>query len=300
MYYYKLYGMRMASDLKFAQLVELLDEEQTFLPQIVIEERSLEQAFQTREECYYKIDKQVSYVSNSFCYMLIQDGEKIFYERKEGTTLQLLNAYILGWGIAILFHQREQLAIHCSCLERDGKALLISGNSGSGKSTIADELLVKGFGFMADDMSVVKESEDKEWIATAAFPYRKLCRDVVQMSGISADEMIYIDEDKDKFLVPNRGAFVDIPMPIRIMVILKVSNKDKVEVQELVGADKFQACMDALFLSPLLGEQLYVPEHGKRILQFASRILIYQIERPMGKNSKKEIVDAILKIWQRD
>lgn len=299
MYYYKLYGMRIASDFELTQLVKLSDDEQDFLPQVVIEERSLAQMFQTGEECYYKIDKQVSYVSNSFCYMLIQDGEKIFYERKEGITSQLLNAYILGWGIAILFHQREQLAIHCSCLARDGKALLISGNSGSGKSTVTDALLEKGFGFMADDMSVVKESEDKEWSATAAFPYRKLCRDVVQMSGLSDDEMIYIDEDKDKFLVQNRGAFVDTSMPIQVMIILKVTNIDKVEIQELAGANKFQACMGTLFLSPLLGEQLYVPEHGKRILQFASRIPIYQIERPMGKNSKKEIVDAILKIWQR-
>lgn len=299
MYYYKLYGMRIASDFELTQLVKLSDKEQAFWSQIVIEERSLAQMFQAGEECYYKIDKQVSYLSNSFCYMLIQGGEKIFYERKEGTTSQQLNTYILGWGIAILFHQREQLAIHCSCLERDGRALLISGNSGSGKSTVTDILLAKGFGFMADDMSVVKESENKELLATAAFPYRKLCRDVVQMFGISDDEMIYIDEDKDKFLVPCIGDFVDTPMPIRIMVILKVSNKDKVEVQELVGAEKFQACMDALFLNPLLGEQLYVPEHGKRILQFASRILIYQIERPMGKNSKKEIVDAIFKIWQR-
>ena len=83
------------------------------------------------------------------------------------------------------------------------------------------------------------------------------------------------------------------------MIILKVSDIEQVSVQELVGGDKFRASMDALFLQPLLGEQLYIPEQGRRILEFASKVQIYQIERPREKNSKDEIVDAILEIWQR-
>lgn len=298
MYYYKLYGVRVDSDFELEQLVKLAKEEQTLEPQIVIKERKLAHAFEGKGTFYYKVACDISYVSNSFCYLIMEDGKNIFYERKAGVTSQLLNAYILGWGVAILFHQRGQLAIHGSCLAGNGNGLIISGNSGSGKSTVTRELLKRNFGFMADDMVVVQESEAGEVIATAAFPYQKLCRDVVQHCDIPREEMIYIDEEKDKFLVPYKGVFSVAPIPIKTMILLKTSDIEYVTVRELVGGDKFYASMDAMFLQPLLGEQIYVPEQGKRILEFASKVQIYQIERPKGKDSKDEVVDAILQIWE--
>ena len=291
--------MRVASDFELRQLVRLSKDEQKLTPQIVIEGRKLAHAFEGKEPFYYKVDTQVSYVSNSFCYMVIEEGKTIFYEKKAGVTSQLLNAYILGWGIAILFYQRGHLALHGSCLTDKKKALIISGNSGSGKSTVTEEILTRGFGFMADDMVVVQKSDDNVMLATAAFPYQKLCRDVVENLSMPKEEIIYIDETKDKYLVPYQGDFDETPVPIHIMIILKVSDIEQVRVQELTGADKFYASMDALFLQPLLGEQLYMPEQGRRILEFASKVQMYQIERPREKNSKKEIVDAILEIWHR-
>ena len=152
---------------------------------------------------------------------------------------------------------------------------------------------------MADDMVVVQKSQANDMLATAAFPYQKLCRDVAEESVVPKEEMIYIDEAKDKYLVPYQGIFDETPASINMMIILKVSDIEQVRVQELVGGDKFRASMDALFLQPLLGEQLHIPEQGRRILEFASKVQIYQIERPREKNSKDEIVDAILEIWQR-
>ena len=80
------------------------------------------------------------------------------------------------------------------------------------------------------------------------------------------------------------------------MVILTRTKEDRIKVKELIGADKFRACMDSLFLSPLLGEDLYKPENGVRVMKFASRIPLYQISRPVGRNTKEEIMEEILKI----
>ena len=207
MYYYKLYGMRIHSDFEFVQLIELSEAERLLEPEIVIQEQVLPQEIKKEQECYCHIDKEKSVIVNSYCYLLMEQGEKIFYERKSQATHELLSAYILGWGISVLFHQRGQLAIHCSCVAKDGTALFVSGNSGSGKSTITSGLLEKGYSFMADDMSVVKMEENGDVFATAAFPYQKLCRDVAEMIAVSMEEMVYIDEEKDKFLVPYKGTF---------------------------------------------------------------------------------------------
>lgn len=296
MYYYKLYGMRILSDFEFAQLTSLSKEEKELVPQITIQESLFPAELRKEQECYHKIEKEKGFISNSYCYLLIENGEKIYYERKQGVTSELLSAYILGWGISVLFFQRGQLAIHCSCVAKDGNALLISGNSGSGKSTITSGFLEKGYSFMADDMSVVRMAENETALATAAFPFQKLCRDVAETLSLPMEEMIYIDEEKDKFLVPYKGDFEDKPTPIKAMFILTITEQDKVTTQELTGADKLQACMNSLFLAPLLGEKLYAPENGMRVLKFASRIPVYKIERPIGRNSREEVLEAILKI----
>lgn len=298
-YYYKIYGMRIHSDFEFIPLRKLSKEERLLEPQITIQEQMLPQEFKEEQECYYHINQDKSVIANSYCYLLIEKGEKIFYERKQQATKELLSAYILGWGIAALVYQRGQLAIHCSCVEKDGKAIFLSGNSGSGKSTITSGLLEKGYSLMADDMSVVKMAEKGDVLAMAAFPYQKLCRDAAETISIPVEEMVYIDEERDKFLVPYQGTFEDRPTPLKVMFVLEIIEGDKVMLQELTGAEKLQACMNALFLAPLLGESLYALENGMRVLKFASKISVYSVKRPIGRNSKEEVLETILKVLQR-
>lgn len=298
MFYYRLYGEYIVSDMELSQLTQVSTTDMKEQTGILIQKKELPDELKRPEECYFSLEKDSCFLSNSYCYLLMEKGKRIFYEMKEKATPQLLNAYILGWGIATLFYQRGELAIHCSCIQKDGNALIISGNSGSGKSTITSELLKKGYSFMADDMSVVKFSENKEVLATAAYPYQKLCRDVAQNLDIPMEQMIYVDEQKDKFLVPYRGKYEETSAPVKAMIILHVTREDKVSIKELVGEDKLHASMNSLFLAPLLGEDLYRPENGIRVLHFASKVPIYQINRPLGKDTKEEIIKEILKIWK--
>ena len=296
MYYYKLYGMRLASDFELVQLVTLSEQEQKLAPQITILEKPFPKEYKREQDCYSEIKKEQSILSNSYCYLLMEAGERIFYERKEKATDKLLNAYILGWGIAILCYQRGLLAIHCACVEKDGSAILISGDSGSGKSTITGELLKCGYTLMADDITVIATEGKDSVVAAPAFPYQKLCRDALSGEELADEGVLYIDEDKDKFLVPYRGRFCKEALPVKAMYVLGLSVDNAVKVEELVGGDKFRVCMNSLFLKPLLGAQLYAVENGIQVLEFASRIPVYSIKRPVWKDSRDEIRNIILKM----
>ena len=59
---------------------------------------------------------------------------------------------------------------------------------------------------MADDITVV-DCNDKEVSAYPGFPYQKLCRDVVEKKQLDKDDLIYIDEDKDKYLAKWDGTY---------------------------------------------------------------------------------------------
>ena len=51
--------------------------------------------------------------------------------------------------------------VHASAVARDGRAVLISGPSGSGKSDLALRLLDRGFTLVSDDQTIVRRDGDR-------------------------------------------------------------------------------------------------------------------------------------------
>lgn len=61
----------------------------------------------------------------------------------------------MGMNLQMALGQRRYLLLHASCVERDGKALLMTGVSGAGKSTLAALLMARGWRLMGDEFALV-------------------------------------------------------------------------------------------------------------------------------------------------
>lgn len=294
MKHYKVYGIHIVSDFEFLQLnsaSEVVEKDSVW-----IQEGSLPEQYKLEKDCYSKIERDISYLSNRTCYMLIENGKKITYEKKKDASDANLNAYLLGWGIAMICYQRGEMAIHCSCVAKDNQAIMISGTSGMGKSSVTSLLLKSGYSLVADDMTVIKMQEDGIVYATPAFPYQKLCRDAAFLSGCKEEEMIYIDEKKDKFFVPFKEEFSEKPVPLKAMILLGVSKAGKVEKGEIEGVEKIHACMQAMFLKGLLKEKMKTPYIVNQCLTLASKIPMYYVLRPLGMDTREEVFQNITKL----
>ena len=66
--------------------------------------------------------------------------------------------------------------IHASTVAIDGRAVLITGPSGSGKSDLALRLLDRGFALVSDDQTIVKKTGDR-LIASAPPTIARQARD---------------------------------------------------------------------------------------------------------------------------
>jgi HprK-related kinase A len=68
---------------------------------------------------------------------------------------QGLLAAEMGMNLQMALGQRRYLLLHASAVERDGKAVLMTGLSGAGKSTLAALLMGRGWRLMGDEFALL-------------------------------------------------------------------------------------------------------------------------------------------------
>lgn len=291
MFDYTIYGLKLRSDIEFLQLVPDDSDKE---PDIFITAGEIPADILAHdEESTCDFGENRSWLINRTMRMVITNGNTITYSLKPGKNEIYLRAYILGYGLSMLCLQRGIMTIHCSALVIDGKAYLIAGESGSGKSTITGILLKDNNLFLADDVTAVAPDSTGTVYVQPAFPYQKLCRDAALNQGHALDELIYVDEDKDKFLVPCKDIFCHDKMPLGGLIYLFVHKGDNVEYRDLNGLENFHIVANNLFLRHLLGKRKYEPAIGQKCLELAAGIKACCIGRPQGKDSLDDMIKNV-------
>ncbi len=81
---------------------------------------------------------------------------------------QGLLAAEMGMNLQIALGWRRHLLLHASCVEKDGRALVMTGESGSGKSTLSALLGERGWRFMGDEFVLL------DLVSGAVHPFPRL------------------------------------------------------------------------------------------------------------------------------
>ncbi len=229
---------------------------------------------------------------NDIGHFIISGGNDILVQPFENAREEDLASFVLGWCIAFLFQQRGVSAIHSSAIEIDDRAILISGVSGSGKSTIALSMIDKGYRYLADDIAMVDPRTDM--VLHPAFPQQKVCRNVAEK--MNSAELLYINEKKDKFAYHNQRDFCDEPRKLTTMFQLNICDGDRVLVEKVTGVEKLNSVLKNLFLLDAYMALGLTMEEKVRCLEIAGKIDIYKISRPREKNTVEEIRELVIKL----
>lgn len=309
-YCYDLYGMKIITDLDFVQLdpVRLPEDDRNSGREevrILAMDEKEETRFQKEHGnliCGSGLGVENSWLCNRTLEMCVNCGKEIRYHIRNGGDLGAAKTYLLGFGMAMLSLQQGKLPIHCSALKApEGGAILIAGESGAGKSTLTAKLLSQGYRFLADDMAVVDMSEkDGVWVYPS-FPYMKLCRDAVLRQGDSPEELLYIDEKKDKFLVPCTSVFQKERVQLEQFIFLEIrSEKEEVEempgkikAEKITGPDSMIVYKDNLFLRHLWKRQDPGIEIWQNCLKIAEQIPVFLVKRPAAGDSTAEVAAEV-------
>jgi serine kinase of HPr protein (carbohydrate metabolism regulator) len=107
--------------------------------------------------------------------------------------------------------------VHASTVTSDGRAVLISGPSGSGKSDLTLRLLDRGFTLVSDDQTIVRRDGDRLIASAPPTIAGKL-----EIRGIGIVEMDHVDDVPVALLVELTSDFQRLPDENRERPILGV------------------------------------------------------------------------------
>jgi len=107
--------------------------------------------------------------------------------------------------------------LHCSTVTKDGRAVMITGPSGSGKSDLTLRLLDRGFRLVSDDQTIIKK--DGERLIASAPP---TIAGKLEIRGIGIVEMERVENVPVALLVELTGEFSRLPDDSRERPILGV------------------------------------------------------------------------------
>lgn len=209
----------------------------------------------------------------------VMDGNLVqVYPYPEGDELSV-NLFLNGCVLGVLLHQRGILHFHGNSFIYKNKGILLCGNAGVGKSSVATAFCQNGSRFITDDISPVRIEQQ----STIILPFNtsvKLWQDTLQKLAIENNGLERVRLELDKFYFPMAET---APEEQRLdhLFILGMHNQEGYEVNELTGMDKYNALRRQIYRRVYLkGMPETEKKYFKQLFQLAAKVRVTQIVRP--------------------
>ena len=170
---------------------------------------------------------------------------------------QALLAAEMAMNLQMALGWRRHLLLHASAVEKDGKALIMTGASGSGKSTLAAMLGCKGWRFMGDEFVLI----DLVTGDTAPFPRLISLKNeaigamqAIALNGRFGPLMEETPKGDIRHLVPQRDAIRAMARPAKPALLLFPSFGFDPAVREILPSEVFIRLTQASTNYVALGE----------------------------------------------
>ena len=224
----------------------------------------------------------------------VTGGSLIEADVCDGDTDSNVAVYLMGSCMGAILVQRGFMLLHGSCVTDGKRSVLITGDSGAGKSTTAAEFLKRGWRLVTDDVTCVFE-QDGVPMVQASYPSQKLWQDALDHYEKSSDDIhsLYFSEDREKFGIDVSESFFDGSCPLS-MVVRLVAADHSTCLSPMEGMAKVDQLMRNTYRLYLI-EKCHLQRHFQRCVNLAGKIPMALAVRENGKQCAETICDLIIK-----
>jgi hypothetical protein len=291
MFLYCCYGLTLASDIA---LPELPPAQQTDAIDVTIcagvSPDPVLCGAQLRAPCVRASGGVLHIAVPNIAQLWVAQGKIIVYDLPPGADLGQLRLFLLGSGLGAALMQRGFLVMHASALQVGTGAILCTGASGVGKSTLAAAMMQRGYPVLADDVSPISETGQ----VIPGLPRLKLWQSALDHLKLEATEGARLIPEHGKFHVPLGAAHAQKRLGIYGLYVLDLADVDSVSIRTLSGAEKFFHLHRNTYRLEFVRELELERQHFDQIAALARTVRVCLVRRPRSGFALDSLSDAII------
>jgi hypothetical protein len=287
-YTYKAFGLIIQSEFAIPEFIE-----STGVPEIQIKKSNVP------DRLHPDSKKGVRYEANKNEFLLhvdqtawfyVKNGNEIIVEPSSGRINKKVRLFLLGSVFGALFIQRGLIPIHGSSIKIGNSAIIFSGASGVGKSSIAACFVQKGYPFLSDDISII----DENFCVVPSFPKLKLWKDILRKLNIDKSSLAKVRPEIKKYHFSLHSMFFENPLPLSKIFIINPKNTPGFECTELKGIQKFEALKANTYRFRFVDGLQQQTTHFQLINMILPNTKVYAVLRPQSPVLLNELADFII------
>ena len=228
------------------------------------------------------------------CRHRITGGNLIEVERMEDFQESQLGVYLMGSCMGAILIQRGFMLLHGSCVTDGKHTILITGDSGAGKSTTAAEFLKRGWKLVTDDVTCVFD-QDGVPMVRSSYPSQKLWQDTLDCYEKQKEDIhsLYFTDEREKFGVNVAESFFDGVCPLSMAVRLLPAD-EPCSLTPMEGMTKVDQLLKNTYRIKMIQPQ-DLQRHFQRCVTLSTKIPMALVIRENGRQCAETIYDFITK-----
>lgn len=193
------------------------------------------------------------------------------------------------WGLPILlcFLERGDVPLHASCVEVGGRALLLAGPSGFGKTTLAAAFAEAGHRLLSEDLSCLRPGDP--WKVVPGPAMLRIRTDVAHVVRPSGVRELRRDGERVHWALEVGRGTCD-PVPLVGMVLLNVDDTDP-RLEPATGAEVIRSLWAVSFNLPTDEDRA---RSFTAVAELAAAIPTWSLTRRLAPDALRPTIECLL------
>jgi hypothetical protein len=189
-------------------------------------------------------------------FVVDRTGQQIWGTYPPTLTIEDLATYLLGPIMGFVLRRRDVLSLHASAVCIDGQAVVLCGESASGKSTTAAALALQGIPVLCEDIAALIKTDDRLQVE-AGYPRVCLWPNAVRDLYGSADALPLLTPTWEKRYLPLDGGsakFEPSRRPLSAIYLLapRAAESDAPRIEDLSTREALLELIQNTYMNRML------------------------------------------------